>query len=176
MQALYKNIMREEISKKAECLYNIIGKSPGFDIVDAVKKIGGKVVFNDKLLPPGIDAKINTQLEDNTVDFEIICSDNNSNDYSRFCIAHELGHLFLHMVEKDEQGKLSIVKESYYKNNSANLREWEAEEFAACFLMPEDDLKAVIEECDGDVKKIAKIFKVSPQSVIMRCKRLEIIQ
>lgn len=175
MQALYKDIMKEEINKKAECLYNIIGKTPGFDIVKAVEKMGGRVIFDKNLLPPGIDAKINTTQENSKFDFEIICVKSTSEDYTRFCIAHELGHLFLHMVEKDTEGRLKLIHDSYYKSSQVSLCEWEAEEFAACLLMPEEEFRTAIEECDGDVIEIADTFKVSPQSVIMRCKRLGII-
>lgn len=47
----------------------------------------------------------------------------------RFCIAHELGHLFLHMLEKNEEGNIELVKDSLCKElRNFNLYEWEAEE------------------------------------------------
>lgn len=173
MRTLYKNIMGKQINRKAECLYNLIGKEPGFDIFKAVRDLGGtiKIVAANEL-GLGVDAKIVVYDEDGG--FEILCAPDLGDEYTRFCIAHELGHLFLHMVKKDENGKPQIIEKSFCRNNDLyNLREWEAEEFAAAFLMPEEEFKSYISVVDGDISEIAKKFKVSPQSVLMRCKRLE---
>lgn len=177
MQVLYKNIMGKEINRMAETLYNKMEQSPGFDIKKAVEKLGGKIEFvSMEQLGAGVDAKIDTTKLEEKIDFKIICAQQLSEEYTRFCIAHELGHLFLHMTEKDASGNIMIVQKSFDKNNSyVNMYEWEAEEFAACFLMPEQEFKVQIDKHKGDVEKIAKVFKVSPQSVIMRCKRLGLI-
>lgn len=173
MRELYKKVMFEQITKKAECLYNLIGKKPGFDIFKAVTNLGGCYVQDkNNQLPSGIDAKINV-IDDNT--FRIIYKSNTDKKYIRFCIAHELGHLFLHMTKKNNDGIPYISSEIYYKNNDFyNLQEWEAEEFAACFLMPEHDFKNYIREVHGDINQIAKKFDVPSQSVITRCLHLEL--
>lgn len=169
--------MEKEINRRAESLYNIIGKTPGFDIINAVEKLGGRVIMvENTALDFGIDAKIDTSETEEGIDFKIFCVKENIEEYIRFCIAHELGHLFLHMTKKDENGNIELVKDSFYKtNNDFSIYEWEAEEFAACFLMPEDEFKIQIEVQRGDVEKIAKKFKVPTQSVFMRCKRLGIM-
>ena len=41
--------------------------------------------------------------------------------------------------------------------------------------MPEQEFRIQVENKKGDVDKIAKLFRVSSQSVIMRCKRLGMI-
>ena len=177
MQALYKRVIGERINRKAECLYNLIGKKPGFDIIQAVERLGGEVCSDyDSQLAVGIDAKISAEVDGDDIKFKIIYAPNLSEDYKRFCIAHELGHLFLHMTEKNQNGEIVISKGSFYKNNDfSKMYEWEAEEFAACFLMPEEEFRNSIESLDGDVERLARKFKVSPQSVIMRCKRLGFI-
>lgn len=54
-----------------------------------------------------------------------------------FSIAHELGHLFLHMAYPDDE-KGYILSGSYHKETqNTSICEWEAEELAAAFLMPE---------------------------------------
>lgn len=63
MRELYKKVMFEQITKKAECLYNLIGKKPGFDIFKAVTNLGGCYIQDkNNQLPSGIDAKINVVL------------------------------------------------------------------------------------------------------------------
>lgn len=177
MKKLYKSVIGRQINKKAECLYHLIGKTPGFDVIKAVEKLGGQVIFDEtEMLAVGVDAKINTFPDDENRVFNIICSKQQSDVYTRFCIAHELGHLFLHMTKKDEDGKVQIKEASFFKDNDySSLYEWEAEEFAACFLMPEEEFRDYVRKLEGDIKKLAEIFKVPPQSVITRCKRLEII-
>lgn len=177
MKLLYKDIMGKEINKKAELLYNILKQSPGFDIVNAVEKLGGSVTFVDREeLDAGVDAQINVEKGINGIDFKIMCVRQQSEEYMRFCIAHELGHLFLHMLEKNEEGNIELVKDRLCKEpRNFNLYEWEAEEFAACFLMPEYEFRIKVEELNGDVEAIAQLFKVSSQSVIIRCKRLGLI-
>lgn len=174
MQALYKQIMGKQINRKGECLYNLIGKCPGFDIIRAVEILGGTVSFdNQSLLAVGVDARIEAKVINDDIAFDILCKPDLTEDYKRFCIAHELGHLFLHMAEKDQNGDVVILQNSFSKNNDfSKMYEWEAEEFAACFLMPEEEFRNSIENLKGDVEKLAKRYKVSPQSVIMRCKRL----
>lgn len=177
MKLIYKEIIGNQINKKAERLYNIIGNKPGFNIIDAVCTLGGKVTFDDNgRLPFGIDAQIIPKNEEDDCTFEIVCAPNKTMEDTRFCIAHELGHLFLHMIEKDQNGNFYLTEKSFNKNNNfSNICEWEAEEFAACFLMPEEAFRNSIDiEC-GDVEKISEIFKVFPQSVIIRCKRLGIV-
>ena len=51
-----------------------------------------------------------------------------------FSIAHELGHLILHFLEDDGNGKLK-TKESV---NIGEVEEYEANEFAAYLLMPDE--------------------------------------
>ena len=130
MKLLYKDIMGKEINQKAELLYNILKQSPGFDIVNAVEKLDGSVTFVEREeLDAGVDAKINVEKGINGIDFKITCVKQQSEEYMRFCIAHELGHLFLHMLEKNEEGNIELVKDSLCKElRNFNLYEWEAEE------------------------------------------------
>lgn len=88
-----------------------------------------------------------------------------------FSISHELGHLFLHLLRKD--GKLETGK-SYERNSDKFFSETEVEanEFAAAFLMPEEDFLLVfrknIQENKINIKKIAEYFNVSIQAATVR--------
>lgn len=176
MLTTYKAYRNNLINQKAECLYNQIGKEPGFDIEKAVNALGGKLILDEhRQLPLGVDAKIDIK-EDGSLAFNIIYARDKSEMFTRFSVAHELGHLFLHMLERDAEGNVVVVRSSCNRDmRNYNIREWEAEEFAAAFLMPEEELRSYIEKLQGDVERIARVFKVSSQSVIVRCKRLGIL-
>ena len=79
--------------------------------------------------------------------FEIRVSPFQSEERRNFTIAHELGHLFLHMgfqtdentVEKSRQYSLLSKMEILIQNTNSN-------EFAAAFLMPEKDYKQIMDK------------------------------
>lgn len=177
MQKLYKNEAWRKVNRIGEALYNAMGQKPGFDIEKIVEKLGGRVVFaSSDHFDAGIDAKIEIMDDRSDTEFQITCRKEPDEEYRRFCIAHEIGHLFLHMMGKDDKGEVRIIKNEFYRNNTyLDFCEWEAEEFAASFLMPEQEFRIQVENKKGDVDKIAKLFRVSSQSVIMRCKRLGMI-
>lgn len=74
----------------------------------------------------------------------------------RFTIAHELGHYFLHRHLGNFEDKAIFRREQQY-----NPREYEANEFAARLLMPEDDFLLIKQKYGNDTSSIAKEFGVS---------------
>ena len=88
----------------------------------------------------------------------------------RFTIAHELGHLFLGHVDKYE----------VLYRRGANELEYEANEFAANLLMPEQEFRdAVNDNLDSDnfcdIEAVSEIFKVSESAVLTRGKFLGLL-
>ena len=55
-----------------------------------------------------------------------------------FMIAHELGHLFLHMGFRINDDKWNNQMKGFYRNNDAETN-YQANEFAKAFLMPEEE-------------------------------------
>ena len=105
-------------------------------------------------------------------EFEIIVSPFQSLERRNFAIAHELGHLFLHMDFMTDSDKLrKQSKEVYYRNGSSEL-EYQANEFAAAFLMPRKDYKNKLDEhIKGNMantEKIARYFFVSIDAAVNR--------
>lgn len=85
----------------------------------------------------------------------------------RFTIAHELGHLFLGHVDKYE----------VLYRRGANELEYEANEFAANLLMPEQEFRDIVNEnLDSenfcDIETVATHFNVSESAVLTRGKFL----
>ena len=98
---------------------------------------------------------------------------------NRFTIAHELGHYVLHKEDKD----LFVDKEfmALYRLNNGETgtkHEREANEFAACILMPENLMRREIEKTgieytdENLIKSLAKKFDVSTVSMSIRMSKL----
>lgn len=77
-----------------------------------------------------------------------------------FTIAHELGHYLLHYEKKDET--------QIFTRYGANDQEYQANRFAAAFLMPKDRFKDALSKFNKSSLLIAAEFQVSEQAVITR--------
>ena len=100
----------------------------------------------------------------------------------RFTKAHELGHFLLHrggnvFIDTD----FKTMYRSSYNTPSSEWQEWEANEFAACLLMPEQYLREEIQKVhidygddlkDSWLEKLADKFKVSISAMSIRISRL----
>lgn len=73
----------------------------------------------------------------------------------RFTIAHELGHLCLHLAKEGNKTDGSFVdtKETMHRNNMWNFYEFQANNFAAQLLMPKDLMTKVANEFISTKKK-----------------------
>jgi Zn-dependent peptidase ImmA (M78 family) len=147
---------------------------------EAIDKLGGSIEYD--FLERDIDAYIKKVNNDN---FKIVLNYNIS--YERrenFSLAHELGHLFLHMgfiIDSEKWNSLSEYKDSiFYRNNKYSLEEFEANEFAAAFLMPKNEFIMVAEENlennQYNLAPISEYFDVSLQAVANRGKWLGIFE
>lgn len=176
------NATRNYINKMAEILYKELKLTPNFNIEDVVRQLNGEIVHDDdsdnvEISIDDFDAKISKDNSNEESEFIITISDSKPEVRRRFSIAHELGHLFLHMNFLKEQlwNKNSGVTNSEYYRFGHNAEEREANEFAAAFLMPECEFNKIAEECNYDVNKIANRFGVSSQAAEFRGKNLGVI-
>ena len=178
MQNLYKETMKKIINRQAERLYKKLKLAPGFSTDNVVIALGGEIVPVEEV-KDNADAQIAPNETGDS--FQIFCVGKEKDDeYRRLAVAHELGHLFLHMSKITDNGKYVIEGTYAHKNISSSMVEWEAEEFALAFLMPESVFKNAVEEAEGNEEIVDKIqwladkFKVPFKSVIVRRKSLEI--
>lgn len=132
-----------------------LGYTPGSDIEVIVKKLGGDITVSDW------ESARNTGsiTVKGPKNFTISLSPLSGERRSRFTIAHELGHYMLH----SQLGKIPI---SVRRDGSGRV-EWEANWFAAGFLMPEEEFKARQSEGYGDAE-LAEYFGVSVAAVQVR--------
>lgn len=178
MQKVYKETMRKIINRQAEMLYRKLDLKPGFDVLELVESLGGEICQNVEL-DESTEAKICNTEECNSFKIECKVVPDNSDTYARFSIAHELGHLFLHMAKVGEDGGYILEGDFARRPPCASMIEWEAEEFAAAVLMPESVFRREIElvwqsEVEDKIRYLAELFKVPYKSIITRGKSLEI--
>ncbi len=146
------------------------------DIYDVVMKMGGVVIEN-----PGIDSFSDGKIQKTGAEtFIIEISPYQSQERKNFTIAHEIGHLFLHMgfIVDEEQWQRQGERVFYRKGNSQE--EYFANEFAAAFLMPKAEFKRIMNEnTEGSTvhtQEIAKYFNVSTEAASNRGRWLGYLQ
>lgn len=159
-----------EMADTIRSIYQISGPIDDIDSVVAV--IGGRVV-EDPSIDGFSDGRIK-KVEESA--FEITVSPFQSKERRNFTIAHELGHLFLHMGYMTNPDRWKAQNNvAYYRNGNSEL-EYQANEFAAAFLMPRRDYELVLSRhMDGslvDTSEIAKHFHVSIDAAATRGKWL----
>lgn len=98
-----------------------------------------------------------------------------------FTIAHELGHLFLHMGYQVLPELWDEQDDTEFARFGRNEQEYQAHEFAAAFLMPEEEYREAINnniEDDGriNIKNVAEYFRVSVPAATNRGKFLGVIE
>lgn len=174
---------RNEIRKLATNLRNALSLTqPPFDVEKAVIKLNGKIVFSDSF-DCDTDAVIQKTGDNN---FSISLNSQKPNYRSRFSIAHELGHLFLHMGFLVNPQKWNTLSQEYSdsifyrKADVRRLEEFEANEFAAEFLMPSDHfitfVNSLVLNGKVNIQPIASYFDVSLEAVKFRGKFLGVFQ
>lgn len=133
---------------------------PIVDMENIVKTLGGRVEISCD-----IETVIDKSLQREGDGFKIFISLFQSEERKRFTIAHELGHLFLHMGYKIDDKLWNETENLTYYRSGSSVLEYEANEFAAALLMPKDVYKKVMNEnLDGNIvntSKIAEFFGVS---------------
>jgi Zn-dependent peptidase ImmA (M78 family) len=93
-----------------------------------------------------------------------------------FTVAHEIGHLFLHLRYNTPEWKKA---KTMFRDTTASIiteefqsAEWEANEFAACYLMPEREFEVLYAKCGDDIQCVAKKLFVSQAAVRVRLQSL----
>jgi predicted transcriptional regulator len=157
------NWSEAQIGRVAEEIASKFGFEPGSDIKDfVVSKLGGTVQVDDWRVP----APTGMIQVRGPGDFTIWLSPYTAPTRDTFTIAHELGHYFLH----SKMGKHQIE----VKREGNNREEWEANCFAASFLLPEQAFRNAWRECAGNTTLVAARFGVSTSVASIRAQRLSV--
>jgi Zn-dependent peptidase ImmA (M78 family) len=98
--------------------------------------------------------------------FEIFLAAHTGPTRDRFTIGHELGHYFLHYLYPNQNGvKIDRLEAERYGSGRV---EWEANWFAAGFLMPANLFKERHASFRGSLELLASEFGVSLEAARIR--------
>lgn len=154
-------------------LYNI--QIPIQNINDVVEVLGGSVEESID-----IDSMSDGSIRKQNDGFIIYVSPFQSVERKKFTIAHELGHLFLHMGYKVNSELWNKQKNATYYRSGDSLMEYQANEFAAALLMPKKVYKDIMEQYTignrVETDKVADYFGVSISAASNRGKFLGYLQ
>ena len=170
------SILRDKINELASTVLRCYEITPPItDIAKEVEKLGGEIK-EDCSLGVFSDGKIEKQGDS----FSISVPTSQSSARKNFTIAHELGHLFLHMGYKIDKELWESPENKVYNRSGDSEFELQANEFAAAFLMPKELYKKVMDENTvGNtvyIAKVAKFFNVSIDAASYRGKWLGYLQ
>lgn len=128
------------------------------------KELPGKCI---SMTEDNLDADAQIRTLDET-SFEIRYLSDRPATRTLFSISHELGHLFLHLLQKDGTLRQAVCNRDLAQNH----QEAEANEFAAVFLMPEEEFISKCREYEHEnkinVTKVAEYFNVSVRAATVR--------
>lgn len=161
------------VNEMADAVRNIYGIDGPIDNIDGVVEAMGGVVVEDSAIDGFSDGRIRKTGDES---FEIAVSPFQNEERRNFTIAHELGHLFLHMGFKTNRERWNKQNNVTYYRNGNSEREYQSNEFAAAFLMPQKDYKQVMDDnTQGNLVNtlaVARHFHVSIDAAANRGKWL----
>ncbi|MCB1232556.1 MAG: ImmA/IrrE family metallo-endopeptidase [Verrucomicrobiae bacterium] len=158
-QARACNLTKGDIDQLASALGERLDYSPGTPIEPIVEKLGGEIRFRE----------LDEWLDDDSIEvygpgqFRIFLLNVAGVLRNRFTIAHELGHYFLH-------SRIGEVPIKVNRSGSDRV-EWEANWFAAGFLMPEQPFREAVKR-DSSPAYLSAVFMVSVEAAMVRKKVL----
>ena len=153
------------------------------DVEALVNDLGGKLtVLTDDHL------EFEAQISKDGDSFQIVLQEGVMQQRQRFSIAHELGHLFLHMGFSTSHEKTTLWNQTPDGEGSAMARcgsgelEYEANEFAGALLMPRQQYEQIMDQNTNwanetvNIGGIAKTFEVSSKAARLRGQWLGLLE
>ncbi|WP_135080076.1 ImmA/IrrE family metallo-endopeptidase [Terasakiella sp. SH-1] len=141
-----------------------LGYTPGESLLPIIEELGGEIIYvSDGTINETQDGSI---VIDEDGKFKIFLADDVGRNRQRFTIAHELGHLVLHYILNEEK---QAMKAHRYGSGPV---EWEANWFAAGFLMPENAFTKTYHECEGYLTEMSEKLGVSYKAAEIRADQL----
>lgn len=161
-------LSRSSIEEIAEAVSDQIGYEPEIPLSKLVAQFGGSLRVRDYFESDVTDSIQIRKLGD----FEIFLANHASALSNRFTVAHELGHYVLHYLWHVKDGK--AVPPTCASRYGTDPADWEANWFAAAFLMPKAAVQAVFSE-SASVVRVAAHFAVSTRAASNRLRRLRLL-
>ncbi len=162
------NLSKSAVDELAANVAGQIGYEPGTDLTSAVQSLGGVLVIQD-ILTSNLRSSGSIRVEEDN-SFRIYLASHTGPLRDRFTIAHEIGHYVLHYLWPNRSGR--VVRRLEAQRYGTGRVEWEANWFAAGFLMPADDFRRKFAEFDGNIAMIAAHYGVSAKAAEIRVEYL----
>jgi len=164
------------ISAFAEKLAAHVNFNPGDLIKSFVTRLGGRIEYRNP------DISDPSRLPESIIvysltNFVIYVPNITSPERDRFTIAHELGHYYLHypLTQQDQPGVPMVATRWVDQTNAEQQRaEWEANWFAAAFLMPSALFRQAYIQSGKSVQSVASQFGVSRKAAEVRVSTLSL--
>ncbi|MBF0373097.1 MAG: ImmA/IrrE family metallo-endopeptidase [Alphaproteobacteria bacterium] len=166
------------IQAATEQYATLVGYTPGGDLRKTIIDLGGHVLYRDlfQSVKSGRES-IHVRSES---DFDVFLPIDTSPSRDRFTLAHELAHLALHypMVKKAHLNEpdVEMVADRFLPDSppeELKRCEWEANWFAAAFLMPAGPFRKIWDQSNGNLHTLSQHFMVSPAAAENRIKSLK---
>lgn len=165
-------LKKSDVWGLAERTASRLGFEVGDPLEPIVSALGGRIIFRDPLKETGKPEAIIVRSKS---DFTIFLGNITSWERDRFTIAHELGHLLIHYpLARKEAPELSMKATRWVDEDDVQQKraEWEANWFAAAFLMPASEFIRL--HRISTKERLASQFAVSLSAVSNRSKSLSL--
>jgi len=164
---------KNDVQNFAEKMAASVEFFPGGSLEELVAKTGGQLAFGSSGTGDNESGSIIARSLD---DYIIYLSQNTSRLRDRFTIAHELGHLTLHLPKIKENDPDAVMRATRWVDESDDGKkraEREANWFAAAFLMPREAFTEAFN--NGGIAHIQSEFDVSSAAAETRARSLGLI-
>lgn len=164
-------VSKAAVSSFAEDVAKHVKYNIGEDMRALVSRLGGRISFHEEVRPE--DDFPESIVVQPSGEFQIFLPTVTTAERDRFTIAHELGHFFLHFpkVKKEHPGHMMVATRKVRSNDPSQKRvEWEANWFAAAFLMPSTVFRDAHRDLDNTA--LAAKFGVSQSAAEVRASTL----
>lgn len=165
------NAPKWEVEKYAQEVASVFNFAPGDNIALLASRLGGHIVTGST---GHEDTESGSLIAREANDFTIYVSPFTSLERDRFTIAHELGHLLMHLPYIKKSNPSAVMRATRYvdeMNSDSRRAEWEANWFAAALLMPAEQFRAAAQK---GVENLKSIFRVSEPAIRARAQSLGI--
>ena len=130
-------------------------------LAETVNRLNGNIIVSHAPSPLEEDGGSLTIAPD--LSFLIRLSPTTSMYRDNFTIAHELGHYMLHYPHQK-----SLNEPMHFARYGSNKMEWQANRFAAAFLMPKSEFLKMRNDLNDDTLMLSMHFEVSTQAIDVR--------
>ena len=168
-QAQPSNLSKAQVFALAESIAKQLDFGPGDDVQALVSRLGGTVKIEDTLTED--PARSGSLFVESPTKFTIIVPTHTGQLRDRFTVAHELGHFMLHYMWRRHHGAKLDSPMMALRKGSDRI-EWEANWFAAAFLMPSASFAEEFARAGARLGAVASKFEVSLAAAEVRARQL----